>query len=140
MEQVSVRYLVHDVDAALGFYVQQLGFTEVMHPAPGFAMLTRGALRLLLSVPGSLDANGAPGGGGRAMADGTLPAPGGWNRFSLQVPGLDAEVSRLHAAGVTFRSGIMEGIGVRQVLIEDPSGNPVELFEPLLPEAAHTSF
>lgn len=137
MEQVSVRYIVHDVDAAMQFYVQQLGFTEVMHPAPGFAMLTRGALRLLLSAPGSLDVNGAPGGGGRAMADGSLPQPGGWNRISLQMPALDAAAAQLEAAGITFRSGIIEGVGVRQVLVEDPSGNAVELFEPLLPEAAH---
>lgn len=140
MEQVSVRYIVHDVEAALSFYVQQLGFTEVMHPAPGFAMLTRGGLRLLLSAPGALDANGAPGGGGRAMGDGVVPEPGGWNRFSLQVPDLDAEVARLREAGVAFRSGVMEGIGVRQAMVEDPSGNPVELFQPLLPEAAHKSF
>lgn len=140
MEQVSVRYIVHDVDAAMRFYVRRLGFTEVMHPAPGFAMLTRGALRLLLSAPGSLDARGIPGGGGRAMADGSLPAPGGWNRISLQMPELDATVSLLRAAGISFRSDIMEGIGVRQVLVEDPSGNLVELFEPLLPEAVHKSF
>ncbi len=138
MEQVSVRYIVDDVDAALGFYVQ-LGFTEMMHPAPGFAMLTRGGLRLLLSAPASLDARGLPGGGGRAMADGVVPEPGGWNRFALQVSDLEAEVSRLSAAGVHFRSGIIEGIGVRQILLEDPSGNLVELFEPLLPEAAHKS-
>ncbi|RAN71312.1 glyoxalase [Bacillus sp. SRB_336] len=137
MEQVSVRYIVHDVDAAISFYVQSLGFTEVMHPAPGFAMLSRGALRLLLSAPGSLDAKGVPGGGGRPMADGTMPAPGGWNRFSLQVEDLTAEVSRLRTAGVTLRSEVMRGIGVDQVVLEDPSGNPVELFEPLLPEAAH---
>ncbi|MBP2412530.1 catechol 2,3-dioxygenase-like lactoylglutathione lyase family enzyme [Arthrobacter stackebrandtii] len=140
MEQVSVRYIVHDVDAALDFYVRLLGFTEVMHPAPGFAMLTLGGLRLLLSAPGSVDAKGAPGGGGRATPDGAVPAPGGWNRFSLQMPDLDAEASRLSAAGVHFRGGIIEGIGVRQILLEDPSGNLVELFEPLLPEASHKLF
>ncbi|MGO4385066.1 VOC family protein [Specibacter sp. RAF43] len=136
MEQVSIRYIVDDVDAAIGFYVRQLGFTEVMHPAPGFAMLTRGALRLLLSAPAARDSTGTPGGGGRAMADGTLPAPGGWNRFSLQVANLDSEMARLQAAGVRFRSDVMAGVGVNQVLVEDPSGNLVELFEPILPEAA----
>jgi len=137
MEQVSIRYIVHDVGAAIDFYVQKLGFTEEMHPAPGFAMLTRGALRLLLSSPGGLDVTGAPGAGGRALADGTLPKPGGWNRFSLQVSDLAAEVARLRAAGVAFRNDVVVGIGVKAALLEDPSGNPVELFEARLPEAAH---
>lgn len=136
MEQASVRYIVNDVDAAIGFYVRQLGFTEVMHPAPGFAMLSRGALRLLLSAPGATDTSGAPGGGGRAMADGTLPQPGGWNRFSLQVNDVAAEATRLEAAGVPFRTGVVNGVGGRQLLLEDPSGNLVELFEPILPQAA----
>ncbi|WP_427015680.1 VOC family protein [Pseudarthrobacter sp. P1] len=139
MEQVSVRYIVDDVDAAMEFSVRQLGFAVVMHPAPAFAMLTRGALGLLLSAPAGPDAagGGAGGvGGGQAMPDGTLPAPGGWNRFSLQVDDLGAAVEALRAAGVPFRSDSMPGIGVNQVLIEDPSGNPVELFEPILPEAA----
>ena len=94
MEQASVRYIVNDVDAAIGFYVGQLGFREMMHPAPGFAMLARGALRLLLSAPGATDASGAPGGGGRALSDGTLPSPGGWNRFSLQVDDVAAQAVR----------------------------------------------
>lgn len=136
MDQASVRYIVDNVDAAIDFYVLQLGFTELMHPAPGFAMLSRGALRLLLSAPGSTDASGAPGGGGRAMADGTLPRPGGWNRFSLQVDDVAAQAARLEAAGVPLRSGVVNGVGGRQVLVEDPSGNLVELFEPILPQAA----
>jgi len=136
MEQASVRYIVNDVDAAIGFYVGQLGFMEVMHPAPGFAMLSRGALRLLLSAPGATDLNGAPGGGGRALADGTLPVPGGWNRISLQVADVAAQAASLQAAGVPLRSSVVQGVGGRQVLVEDPSGNLVELFEPILSPAA----
>jgi catechol 2,3-dioxygenase-like lactoylglutathione lyase family enzyme len=129
MSTVSVRYFVHDVDEAIAFYCGQLGFDEVMHPAPAFAMLERGDLRLVLSAPG-----GGPG-GGMAMPDGTLPAPGGWNRFMLQVADLDAEVERLRAAGARFRNQIVEGVGGRQILLEDPSGNPVELFQPTRREA-----
>jgi len=129
MATVSVRYIVTDVDAAIAFYCEELGFEEVMHPAPTFAMLARGDLRLVLSAPG-----GGPG-GGAAMPDGTSPAPGGWNRFQLQVGDLDATVQRLRDAGTHFRNDIIDGVGGRQVLIEDPSGNPVELFEPKLPEA-----
>src|SRR3954452_16066787 len=127
---VSVRYIVHDVDAAIEFYCGRLGFTEVMHPAPAFAMLERGDLRLVLSAAG-----GGPGGGGAAMPDGTLPAPGGWNRFTLQVEDLDATVAQLRAAGAHFRNDIVEGVGGRQALVEHPSGSPVELFEPKLEEA-----
>ena len=129
MATVSVRYIVHDVDAAIAFYCDQLGFTEVMHPAPAFAMLTRGDLRLVLSAPG-----GGPG-GGAAMADGTLPEPGGWNRFSLEVADLQALVERLRATGARFRNDIVAGVGGNQILVEDPSGNPVELFEPTIAEA-----
>ncbi len=136
MEQASVRYIVNDVDAAIGFYVGQLGFREMMHPAPGFAMLARGALRLLLSAPGATDASGAPGGGGRALSDGTLPSPGGWNRFSLQVDDVAAQAVRLAGAGVSLRTGVVDGVGGRQLLVEDPSGNLVELFEPVRPPAA----
>lgn len=125
----TVRYIVHDVDAALAFYCGQLGFREVMHPAPAFAMVVRGDLRLTLSVPG-----GGPG-GGQAMPDGTLPAPGGWNRISLEVADLEADVARLRSAGVVFRNDIVTGVGGKQILVDDPSGNPVELFEPLIPEA-----
>jgi catechol 2,3-dioxygenase-like lactoylglutathione lyase family enzyme len=121
---VSVRYFVDDVDTAIGFYRDLLGFEVVMHPAPPFAMLARGDLRLLLSAPG-----GGPG-GGAAMPDGRLPEPGGWNRFQIEVDDLDAEVARLRAAGASFRNEIVEGVGGRQILVDDPAGNCVELFEP----------
>lgn len=126
---VSVRYIVNDVDAAIAFYCDNLGFTEVMHPAPAFAMLARGDLRLVLSAPG-----GGPG-GGQAMADGTVPTPGGWNRFSIEVADLAVTVRELRGNGVRFRNEIVDGVGGRQILAEDPSGNPVELFEPTRPEA-----
>jgi catechol 2,3-dioxygenase-like lactoylglutathione lyase family enzyme len=129
MATVSVRYIVHDVDAAIGFYRDQLGFTEVMHPAPTFAMLARGDLRLVLSAPG------AGPGGGQAMPDGRVPEPGGWNRFALEVEDLDGLVAALRAHGVRFRNDIITGVGGRQILADDPSGNPVELFEPGRPEA-----
>ncbi len=129
MPSVSVRYIVDDVDAAIAFYCGRLGFTEDMHPAPSFAMLSRGELRLVLSAPG-----GGPG-GGQAMPDGTLPEPGGWNRFQLEVSGLDSLVDQLRAAGARFRNEIVTGRGGKQILVEDPSGNPVELFEPTLDEA-----
>ena len=129
MATVSVRYIVHDVDAAIAFYRGQLGFTEVMHPAPTFAMLARGDLRLVLSAPG-----GGPG-GGQAMPDGQVPEPGGWNRFALEVEELDGLVATLRANGVRFRSDIITGVGGRQIVADDPSGNPVELFEPSRPEA-----
>jgi len=121
---VSVRYFVDDVDTAIAFYRDLLGFEVVMHPAPPFAMLDRGDLRLLLSAPG-----GGPG-GGAAMPDGRLPEPGGWNRFQIEVADLDAEVDRLRGAGATFRNEIVEGVGGRQILVDDPAGNCVELFEP----------
>jgi catechol 2,3-dioxygenase-like lactoylglutathione lyase family enzyme len=129
MATVSVRYIVDDVDAAIGFYCRELGFDEVMHPAPAFAMLARGDLRLVLSAPG-----GGPG-GGQAMVDGTLPAPGGWNRIQLEVADLDATVDTLRAHDARFRNDIVTGVGGRQILVEDPAGNPVELFEPALDEA-----
>ena len=131
MATVSVRYIVHDVDAAIEFYCSSLGFQVGMHPAAGFAMLSRGDLRLLLSAPGA-----GPGGGGQAMPDGRVPEPGGWNRFQLQVSDLSALVETLRGQGATFRNDIVVGVGGRQILLEDPSGNPVELFEPTLPEAA----
>jgi len=130
MPTVSVRYFVDDVDAAIDFYCRQLGFHEDMHPAPSFAMLSRGDLRLNLSVPG-----GGPG-GGVAMPDGTLPQPGGWNRFSLEVADLDSTVKELRDHGARFRNEIVTGVGGKQILVEDPSGNPVELFEPTRPEAS----
>lgn len=133
MATVSVRYIVRDVDAAIAFYCLHLGFHEVMHPAPSFAMLDRGDLRLVLSAPST------QGGGGQAMPDGTQPEPGGWNRFTLEVPDLDAIVETLRSAGVRFRNDVVVGVGGRQILVDDPSGNPVELFEPTLPEARLTS-
>src|SRR5690349_1710663 len=129
MASVSVRYIVDDVDAAIAFYCGHLGFEELMHPAPAFAMLVRGELRLALSAPG-----GGPG-GGQAMPDGTLPAPGGWNRFAIEVDDLDAAVDRLRGVGVHFRSEPIAGVGGRQVIVDDPSGNPVELFQPTRAEA-----
>ncbi|MEV4146792.1 VOC family protein [Amycolatopsis sp. NPDC049691] len=131
MATVSVRYVVDDVDAAISFYCGYLGFTERMHPAPGFAMLTRGDLRLLLSAPG-----GGPGGG--SAVGGVTPEPGGWNRFTLEVDDLAAEVDRLTAAGVRLRGDVVHGVGGDQVLVDDPSGNPVELFQPTRDEARLT--
>jgi catechol 2,3-dioxygenase-like lactoylglutathione lyase family enzyme len=126
---VSVRYIVDDVDAAIEFYCAELGFQEVMHPAPAFAMLARGDLRLALSAPGGGS------GGGQAMPDGTVPEPGGWNRFQLEVSDLAATVETLRAHGVRFRNELVEGVGGKQILVEDPAGNPVELFEPTRDEA-----
>jgi catechol 2,3-dioxygenase-like lactoylglutathione lyase family enzyme len=133
MSSVSVRYIVNDVDEAIAFYCRLLGFTEVMHPAPAFAMLSRGDLRLVLSAPG-----GGPG-GGQAMPDGTMPAPGGWNRFSLEVTDLESLVGGLRAQGARFRNEIVTGMGGKQILVEDPSGNLVELFEPTRDEARLSS-
>ncbi len=130
MATVSVRYIVDDVDAAIAFYCQHLGFREEMHPAPTFAMLSRGDLRLVLSAPSGT------GGGGQAIPDGTRPEPGGWNRFSLEVADLAAMTEKLRAAGVRFRNDIVTGVGGKQILLDDPSGNPVELFEPTMPEAS----
>ena len=132
MATVSVRYIVNDVDAAIDFYCRRLGFHEDMHPAPSFAMLSQGELRLVLSAP-----SGA-GGGGQAMPDGTMPEPGGWNRFQLEVPDLEAKVEELREAGVRFRNEIVTGVGGNQILAEDPSGNLVELFEPTRREASLT--
>jgi catechol 2,3-dioxygenase-like lactoylglutathione lyase family enzyme len=126
---VSVRYIVDDVDDAIRFYVDHLGFSEVMHPAPTFAMLARGDLRLALSKPG-----GGPG-GGAALADGTLPTPGGWNRFAIEVGDVAQLYTKLVDAGVHARSEVIDGVGGRQVIIDDPSGNPVELFQPTIAEA-----
>jgi catechol 2,3-dioxygenase-like lactoylglutathione lyase family enzyme len=129
MATVQVRYIVNDVDAAIAFYCQQLGFHEDMHPAPAFAMLSRGDLRLVLTKPG-----GGPG-GGQAMPDGTLPQPGGWNRFAIEVPDIAVTVETLRASGAHFRSDIIVGVGGKQAIVDDPSGNPIEIFEPILPEA-----
>jgi catechol 2,3-dioxygenase-like lactoylglutathione lyase family enzyme len=130
MATVSVRYIVDDVDAAIAFYTQHLGFHEVMHPAPTFAMLSRKDLRLVLSAPS------AAGGGGQAMPDGTVPKPGGWNRFQLEIADLETKVAQLRQAGVRFRNDIVTGVGGMQILLDDPSGNPIELFQPTRPEAS----
>jgi catechol 2,3-dioxygenase-like lactoylglutathione lyase family enzyme len=125
----NVRYIVDDVDAAMDFYRRHLGFDEVMHPAPTFAMLSRGDLRLALSAP-----SGA-GGGGQAMPDGTRPEPGGWNRIMLEVDDLETWVATLRKAGVHTRNEIVTGVGGKQILLEDPSGNPIELFQPTREDA-----
>jgi catechol 2,3-dioxygenase-like lactoylglutathione lyase family enzyme len=123
MAPVSVRYITDDVDAAIAFYVERLGFEVELHPGPGFAMLSRGDLRLLLNEPGA-------GGAGQAMPDGRSPEPGGWNRFQIEVSDLEREVEALRAAGARFRSEIIAGRGGSQILLDDPAGNPVELFQP----------
>jgi catechol 2,3-dioxygenase-like lactoylglutathione lyase family enzyme len=122
MSEVSVRYIVDDVDAAVAFYRDLLGFEVRMQPGPGFVMLARGGLRLLLNTPGG------GGGAGQAMPDGRMPEPGGWNRFQFETDDLDGLIATLQ--GATFRNEIVEGRGGRQILVEDPSGNLVELFEP----------
>ena len=124
MASVSVRYLVHDVDAAVEFYRERLDFAVDLRPGPGFAILSRGNLRLLLN------ATGAGGGANQPMADGQTPQPGGWNRIQLEVEDLVHDVEALRSAGTRFRNEIVTGRGGRQILLEDPSGNPVELFAP----------
>jgi catechol 2,3-dioxygenase-like lactoylglutathione lyase family enzyme len=123
MSKVSVRYIVADVDKAIAFYTDMLGFKVEMHPAPGFASLSRGDLQLLLNRPGA-------GGAGQAMPDSQRPAPGGWNRFQLQVDDLEAMVEKLKGSGAKFRNAIVTGNGGKQILIDDPSGNAIELFQP----------
>jgi catechol 2,3-dioxygenase-like lactoylglutathione lyase family enzyme len=122
MTTVHVRYMVDDVDAAATLYTTHLGFTLISKTAPAFADVARGDLRLLLSGPSSS--------AGRPMPDGRRPAPGGWNRIHLIVDDLAAEVDRLSAAGVRFRNDIVTGPGGSQILLDDPSGNPIELFQP----------
>ena len=124
-ELVNVRYMVHDVAAAVDFYTTHLGFTPLSSAAPAFADISRGNLRLLLSGPASS--------AGRPMPDGQQPAPGGWNRIHLIVDDIEAAVEPLRRAGVTFRNDIVTGPGGKQILIEDPSGNPIELFQPAHP-------
>jgi catechol 2,3-dioxygenase-like lactoylglutathione lyase family enzyme len=124
MTEISVRYIVDDVDAAVDFYTSHLQFEETMRPGPGFAMLHRGGLRLLLNSPGG------GGGAGQTLADGSRPEPGGWNRFQLQVDDLDTVVDDLRQAGAAFRGDVITGRGGRQALVSDPAGNLVELFEP----------
>jgi catechol 2,3-dioxygenase-like lactoylglutathione lyase family enzyme len=124
MSPVTVRYIVDDVDAAIGFYQELLGFEVLMHPAPGFAMLSRDELRL------AVNAVGGPGGASRPMPDGRVPEPGGWNRIQLEVRDIASEVEQLRAKGASFRNDVVEGMGGKQILVEDPAGNCVELFEP----------
>lgn len=119
---VSVRYMVDDVDTSIEFYTRHLGFSLRMSAAPAFADVVRGKLRLLLSGPTSS--------AGRPMPDGARPAPGGWNRIHLIVSDIAAEVDQLRAAGLTFRNDIVTGPGGQQILLEDPSGNVIELFQP----------
>ncbi|MFL5863168.1 MAG: VOC family protein [Solirubrobacteraceae bacterium] len=132
MSTVSVRYIVNSVDDAIAFYRDRLGFTELMHPDPAFAMLTRGDLRLVLASP--VEA-GHHGGGSRPMPDGTTQESGGWNRIMLEVSDLAGTVERMRDEGLRFRNDIVTGVGSSQILLEDPSGNPVELFEPRRDEA-----
>jgi catechol 2,3-dioxygenase-like lactoylglutathione lyase family enzyme len=124
MSTVSVRYIVNDVDAAIDFYTQQLGFRVDMHPSPGFAMMSRGDLRLLLSTPGG------GGGAGQSMPDGRRPEPGGWNRIQIEVKNLAVLVDSMKDKGARFRNDIVIGNGGKQILVDDPAGNPIELFEP----------
>jgi catechol 2,3-dioxygenase-like lactoylglutathione lyase family enzyme len=119
---VSVRYIVIDVEEAIAFYTTHLGFSERMSRLPAFADVVRGRLRLLLS--------GSASSGGRTLPDGRIPEPGGWNRIHLIVDDLAAEVDRLRGAGLTFRSDIITGPGGSQIVLDDPSGNPIELFQP----------
>jgi len=129
MAKVQVRYIVNNVEEAITFYTKHLGFKLDMHPAPPFAMLSRNDLRLVLSAPNP------SGGGGQPMPDGTQQIPGGWNRFAIEVTDISAFVEALQKAGVHFRNNIITGVGGKQIIVDDPSGNPIELFEPILPEA-----
>jgi catechol 2,3-dioxygenase-like lactoylglutathione lyase family enzyme len=119
----GVRYIVNNVDSAVAFYTELLGFKVVMHPAPGFAMLSKGSLRLFLNQPGA-------GGAGKAMPDGAVPAPGGWNRMLIEVENLEETIKTLQSKKAKFRNELVVGNGGKQILLEDPSGNFIELFEP----------
>lgn len=132
MTTVSVRYIVNDIDAAIDFYTTHLGFELQMHPNDLFAMLVRGDLRLVLVKPVGPE---GPAGGGAPMPDGRMQEPGGWNRFSVEIPDLATAVGELRSSGARLRNDVVTGVGGKQIIIEDPSGNPVELFEPILPEA-----
>ena len=121
-ELVSVRYIVDDVEPAIAFYTTHLGFTLRSSAAPAFADVVRGGLRLLLSGPTSS--------GGRPLPDGRVPEPGGWNRIHLLTDDLESEVERLRAAGLQFRSDVVTGPGGKQIVLDDPAGNPIELFQP----------
>lgn len=124
MATVNVRYIVNDVNAAIAFYTTHLAFGVERQPAPGFAILSRGELRLLLS------ASTGPGGAAQPMPDGRKPEPGGWNRIQLEVDDLASKVETLRKAGARFRNDIVIGFGGKQILLDDPAGNPIELFEP----------
>jgi catechol 2,3-dioxygenase-like lactoylglutathione lyase family enzyme len=124
MAPVTVRYIVDDVDAAIAFYTQRLGFVLELRPAPGFAVVSRGDLRLLLNAPTG------PGGAAQPMPDGRKPEPGGWNRIQLQVDDPASEVEALRKTGAHFRNDIVTGMGGKQILLDDPAGNPIELLEP----------
>jgi catechol 2,3-dioxygenase-like lactoylglutathione lyase family enzyme len=121
-DMVSVRYIVDDVQDAIDFYTAHLGFALQFSAVPAFAAITRGQLRLLLAGPESS--------GGQPLPDGRVPKPGGWNRIHLTTQDIDAEVERLRAAGLKFRSEVLIGVGGSQILLEDPSGNPIELYQP----------
>jgi len=121
---VNVRYMVDDVDEAVAFYSRHLGFDLEFQPGPGFAIISRGDLRLMLNTPGG------PGGAAQPMPDGRKPEPGGWNRIQLEVEDIEATVNSLRADGVQFRNDVQGGKGGKQILLDDPSGNPVELFQP----------
>ncbi|MEP7190856.1 MAG: VOC family protein [Roseiflexaceae bacterium] len=123
MPAVSVRYIVDNVDVTIAFYTKYLDFHVDLHPAPGFASLSRGNLRLLLNAPGA-------GGAGQAMPDGRKPSSGGWNRIQLEVEDLAAKVETLRKGGACFRNDIVIGNGGKQILLDDPAGNCIELFEP----------
>jgi len=125
MQTVTVRYFVTDLEASVAFYRDLLDFEEELRPSPMFAMLYRGDLRLLLSVPGGT------GGGGAALSDGSIPEPGGWNRFAIQVADIEGAIADLRAKGAGFRGDIVSGVGVKQALLEDPDHNLVELYQPL---------
>ncbi len=133
MAKIQVRYIVNNVDESIQFYTFLLGFKLEMHPAPPFAMLSLGDLRLVLSSPNPA------GGGGQSMPDGSQQSPGGWNRFAIEVKDISDIVETLRKSGVHFRNNIVTGVGGKQIIIDDPSGNPVELFEPVLPEAHFSS-
>lgn len=124
MPTAWIRYIVRDVDTAIAFYTGHLGFKVDMHPGPGFAALSRGDLQLLLNTPAGR------GGAAQAMPDGQAPEPGGWNRIQLRTKDLAADVEEMRKAGVHFRNEIVNGNGGRQILLDDPSGNAIELFEP----------